>query len=41
MTAIVRVRLPDGASHEDIGFGKLENAKSKGDGLDKVRKMAC
>lgn len=36
VTAIVRVRLPDGASHEDIGYGKLENTKSKGDGLDKV-----
>ncbi|GAA5988640.1 hypothetical protein JCM5350_005777, partial [Sporobolomyces pararoseus] len=35
VTAIVRVRLPDGASHEDIGYGKLENTKSKGDGLDK------
>ncbi|GAA5914761.1 uncharacterized protein JCM6883_001081 [Sporobolomyces salmoneus] len=40
VTAIVRVRLPDGASHEDIGYGKLENTKSKGDGLDKCKKEA-
>ncbi|GAA5943697.1 uncharacterized protein JCM15063_005808 [Sporobolomyces koalae] len=40
VTAIVRVRLPDGASHEDVGYGKLENAKSKGDGLDKCKKEA-
>jgi len=40
VTAIVRVRLPDGASHEDIGYGKLENSKSKGDGLDKCKKEA-
>lgn len=37
MTAIVRVRLQDGASHEDVGYGKLENSKSKADALDKVR----
>lgn len=36
VSAIVRVRLQDGASHEDIGYGKLENSKSKADGLDKV-----
>lgn len=39
VTAIVRVRLQDGASHEDVGYGKLENAKSKADGLDKVRSL--
>lgn len=37
VTAIVRVRLQDGASHEDVGYGKLENSKSKADALDKVR----
>jgi DNA repair and recombination protein RAD52 len=31
------VRLEDGGGHEDIGYGKIENTKSKGDGLDKVR----
>jgi DNA repair and recombination protein RAD52 len=37
VTALVRVRLRDGTSHEDVGYGKLENTKSKADGLDKVR----
>ncbi|CEQ42445.1 SPOSA6832_04250, partial [Sporobolomyces salmonicolor] len=40
VTAIVRVRLQDGASHEDVGYGKLENTKSKADGLDKVRRAS-
>ncbi|GAA6027114.1 hypothetical protein JCM8097_002401 [Rhodosporidiobolus ruineniae] len=40
VTAIVRVRLQDGASHEDVGYGKLENTKYKGEGLDKCKKEA-
>jgi len=36
-TAIVRVTLRDGVFHEDIGYGMLENSKSKGQALDKVR----
>lgn len=36
VTAIVRVMLRDGVFHEDIGYGALENAKSKGAALDKV-----
>lgn len=36
VTAIVRVTLRDGVSHEDIGYGSLENSKSKGAALDKV-----
>ncbi|GAA5901361.1 hypothetical protein JCM5296_006769 [Sporobolomyces johnsonii] len=40
VTAIIRVRLQDGASHEDVGYGKLENTKSKADGLDKCKKEA-
>ncbi|TNY19986.1 hypothetical protein DMC30DRAFT_276673 [Rhodotorula diobovata] len=40
VTAIVRVRLQDGASHEDVGYGKLENSKSKADALDKCKKEA-
>lgn len=36
VTAIVRVWTKDGGSHEDVGFGQIENAKSKADGLDKV-----
>ena len=38
VTAIVRVMLRDGVFHEDIGYGALENAKSKGAALDKVRR---
>ena len=34
----VRVMLRDGVFHEDIGYGALENAKSKGAALDKVRR---
>jgi DNA repair and recombination protein RAD52 len=36
VTAIVRVTLRDGVHHEDVGFGMLENSKSKGTALDKV-----
>lgn len=36
VTALVRVSLKDGCSREDIGYGKAENVKSKGDSLDKV-----
>jgi DNA repair and recombination protein RAD52 len=37
VTAIVRVTLRDGVYHEDVGYGILENSKSKGQALDKVR----
>lgn len=37
VTAVVRVMLRDGVFHEDVGYGMLENAKSKGAALDKVR----
>ena len=36
VTAIVRVTLRDGVFHEDIGYGMLENSKSKAQALDKV-----
>jgi recombination DNA repair RAD52 pathway protein len=36
VSALVRVTLRDGAFHEDIGYGALENAKGKGMALDKV-----
>ncbi|KAG9313572.1 hypothetical protein JVU11DRAFT_5901 [Chiua virens] len=39
-TAIVRVTLRDGAYHEDVGYGLLENSKSKGAALDKCKKEA-
>jgi DNA repair and recombination protein RAD52 len=35
-TAIVKVTLRDGVFHEDVGYGTLENSKSKGAALDKV-----
>lgn len=40
VSAIVRVRLRDGTSHEDLGYGQMENSKSRGAGLDKVRVSA-
>jgi DNA repair and recombination protein RAD52 len=36
VTAIIRVTLRDGVFHEDVGYGLLENSKSKGMALDKV-----
>lgn len=36
VTAIMRVTLRDGVCHEDVGYGILENSKSKGAALDKV-----
>lgn len=36
MSALVRVTLRDGALHEDVGYGALENARGKGAALDKV-----
>jgi DNA repair and recombination protein RAD52 len=38
VTAVVRITLRDGVFHEDIGYGMLENSKSKGGALDKVRR---
>ncbi|KAJ7599400.1 hypothetical protein C8J56DRAFT_189131 [Mycena floridula] len=40
VTAIIRVTLRDGIFHEDIGYGMLENSKSKGAALDKCKKEA-
>ncbi|EPT00620.1 hypothetical protein FOMPIDRAFT_1122209 [Fomitopsis schrenkii] len=40
ITAIVRVTLRDGVYHEDVGYGLLENSKSKGAALDKCKKEA-
>lgn len=36
VTAVMRVTLRDGVFHEDVGYGILENSKSKGQALDKV-----
>jgi len=38
-TAIIRVTLRDGVCHEDIGYGMLENCKSKGMAIDKVGRI--
>ncbi|KAJ2914804.1 hypothetical protein MD484_g5602, partial [Candolleomyces efflorescens] len=40
VTALVRVTLRDGVFHEDVGSGMIENAKSKGQALDKCKKEA-
>ncbi|KAH7344803.1 Rad52/22 family double-strand break repair protein-domain-containing protein [Rhizoctonia solani] len=40
VSALVRVTLRDGAFHEDVGFGALDNAKGKGAALDKCKKEA-
>jgi len=39
VTALIIVILRDGVFHEDIGYGMLENAKSKGAALDKVHTL--
>lgn len=36
ISAIVRVTLRDGVYHEDIGYGMMENSKSKAAAFDKV-----
>ncbi|KAF9051625.1 Rad52/22 double-strand break repair protein [Panaeolus papilionaceus] len=40
VTAIMRVTLRDGISHEDVGFGFLENSRSKAAAIDKCNKEA-
>lgn len=37
VSAVIRITLRDGVYHEDVGYGMLENSKSKGAALDKVR----
>ncbi|KAJ1947947.1 DNA repair protein rad52 [Kickxella alabastrina] len=39
-SCVVRVTLKDGTYREDVGFGMIENTKSKGQGLEKVKKEA-
>ncbi|KAJ3231359.1 DNA repair protein rad52 [Chytriomyces hyalinus] len=38
VSTIVRVTLKDGTSHEDVGYGSIENAKSKGMAFEKAKK---
>jgi DNA repair and recombination protein RAD52 len=37
VSVVMRVTLKEGMFHEDVGYGMIENAKSKGMALDKVR----
>ncbi|KAJ2845131.1 DNA repair protein rad52, partial [Coemansia erecta] len=39
-SCVVRVTLKDGTYREDVGYGMIENTKSKGQGLEKVKKEA-
>ncbi|KAJ2228392.1 DNA repair protein rad52 [Coemansia sp. RSA 1286] len=39
-SCVVRVTLKDGTFREDVGYGMIENTKSKGQGLEKVKKEA-
>ncbi|KAF9239837.1 hypothetical protein BU15DRAFT_46348 [Melanogaster broomeanus] len=40
VSAMLRVTLRDGTHHEDVGYGMLENSKSKAAALDKCKKEA-
>ena len=40
ISALVRVTLKDGTYHEDIGYGSIENAKSKAAAFEKAKKEA-
>ncbi|KAI9339758.1 hypothetical protein DFJ73DRAFT_628242 [Zopfochytrium polystomum] len=40
VSCVVRVTLKDGTSHEDIGYGHIDNAKTKGMALEKAKKEA-
>lgn len=38
LSVVVRVTLRDGTYHEDIGYGKMENCKSKAAAFEKAKK---
>lgn len=40
ISTIVRVTLQDGSFHEDIGYGNIENAKTKSAAFEKAKKEA-
>ncbi|THH14411.1 hypothetical protein EW146_g5916 [Bondarzewia mesenterica] len=40
ISAVIKVTLRDGTSHEDVGYGTADNLKSKGAALDKAKKEA-
>ncbi|KAJ2763358.1 DNA repair protein rad52, partial [Coemansia nantahalensis] len=39
-SCVMRITLSDGSYREDVGYGTIENAKSKGQALEKVKKEA-
>ncbi|KAJ1722468.1 DNA repair protein rad52 [Coemansia erecta] len=39
-SCVVRITLRDGTYREDVGYGMIENVKSKGQALEKVKKEA-
>ncbi|KAJ1829799.1 DNA repair protein rad52 [Coemansia sp. RSA 2599] len=39
-SCVVRITLRDGTYREDVGYGMIENTKSKGQALEKVKKEA-
>ncbi|KAI7858377.1 Rad52/22 double-strand break repair protein [Circinella umbellata] len=41
VSAIVRITLKDGTFHEDIGYGSMENSKSKAAAMEKAKKEAA
>ncbi|KAF2100716.1 RAD52 DNA repair protein, partial [Rhizodiscina lignyota] len=41
LSTIVRVTLKDGAFHEDIGYGQIENCKGKAAAFEKAKKEAA
>ncbi|ORX95421.1 recombination protein Rad52 [Basidiobolus meristosporus CBS 931.73] len=41
MSCIMRVTLKDGTYHEDVGYGNIENAKTKSQAFEKVKKEAA
>ncbi|KAI8867419.1 hypothetical protein GQ42DRAFT_164802 [Ramicandelaber brevisporus] len=38
VSCVVRITLPGGQSHEDIGYGSIENIRSKAQGFEKAKK---
>ncbi|KAJ3410876.1 DNA repair protein rad52 [Chytridiales sp. JEL 0842] len=40
VSAIIKVTLKDGTSHEDYGYGSIENARSKAAAFEKAKKEA-
>ncbi|TPX64918.1 hypothetical protein SpCBS45565_g05558 [Spizellomyces sp. 'palustris'] len=40
ISSVVRVTLKDGSFHEDVGYGSIENARSKAQAFEKAKKEA-